>query len=130
VPDKDYGHRTLLEKLGVKAGHRVVMLGVTDASIMREIARAAPDTGTRVRADADVIVYQADSVPALVRLQKLQPKIKRDGMIWLITPKGKGGVAYADMLDAAKAADLVDVKISAWNATHTATKLVVPKALR
>ena len=97
---------------------------------MRQITAAAPDVSTRVRKETDVIFYQADSVPALERLSKLQPSIKRDGMIWLITPKGKGGIAYADMLYAAKAAGLVDVKISAWNATHTATKLVVPKAMR
>ena len=130
MAERDYGHRTLIEKLGLKPEHRIVLVGVTDEAIARQISAAAPDVSTRVRQIADVIIYQADSVRALAKLAQLQAKIKRDGMIWLITPKGQGGIPYADMLAAAKAARLVDVKISAWNATHTATKLVVPKALR
>ena len=113
MAERDYSHRTLIEKLGVKPEHRVALIGLTDGAIAHQIASAAPDASTRLRKHTDVIVYQADTVPALARLSKLQPSIKRDGMIWLITPKGKRGIAYNDMLDAAKAAGLVDVKISA-----------------
>jgi hypothetical protein len=128
--DKIRNPKSLLDKLGIKPEHKVAAIGITDITVLRNLAQRTPDLRMRMRKGADAILYQADSVRALARLKQLRPSIKRDGMIWLITPKGKGGVAYDDMLAAARAAGLVDVKISAYNETHTATKLVIPKALR
>jgi len=121
--------KSLVDKLGLKAGQRVTLLGVTDATIAAQIAARA-EVSSRPGKDVDAIVYQSESVAGLRKLAQLQPRIKRDGAIWLVTPKGKHGIKYAEMLAAAKIARLVDVKISAWNGTHTATKLVIPKALR
>ena len=53
-----------------------------------------------------------------------------DGGIWVVSPKGDPTIRDVDVMAAAKAAGLVDVKVARWSDTHTALKLVIPKALR
>ena len=53
------------------------------------------------------------------------------GAVTIVSRKGKAAtLRYADLLDAAKAAGLVDNKVAAFSATHTALRLVIPVALR
>lgn len=122
--------RSLIDKLGVKPDHRVVVLGVRDADFTAQLEARASDISTRLRKDADVIFVGAESLVALDRLVQLRDAIKRDGMIWTITPKGKGGIRDTDVMASGKAAGLVDVKVAAFSATHSATKFVIPKAQR
>jgi hypothetical protein len=122
--------KSLIDKLGVKPEHRVVVLNVDDAAFARQLAERAPDVSTRLRKDADVIFLGAESLAELSRLAKLRDSIKRDGMIWTITPKGKGGIKDTDVMAAGKQAGLVDVKVAAFSETHSAAKFVIPKAQR
>ena len=64
------------------------------------------------------------------RLPKVRDAIKRDGMIWTVTPKGKGGIKDTDVMGIGKAAGLVDVKVVSFSATHSANKFVIPKSAR
>lgn len=128
--DKIRNPKTLIDKLGVKAEHRVVVLGVDDAGFMAQLDALAPDVSTRVRRNADIVFYRSDTLGGLERLTKLRESIVPNGAIWVITPKGKGGIKDIDVMAAGKAAGLVDVKIAAFSATHTSTKFVIPKAQR
>ncbi len=128
--DKIRNPRSLIDKLGVKPEHRVVVLNVDDAEFARQLAERAPDVSTRLREESDVIFLGAESLEALARLAALREAIKRDGMIWAITPKGKGGIKDTDVMAAGEAAGLVDVKVAAFSATHSAAKFVIPKAQR
>jgi hypothetical protein len=128
--DKIRNPKSLIDKLGVKADHRVVVLNVDDAAFVAQLRQRAPDVSTRLRKDADVIMFGAASLPELARLEKLRDAIKRDGMIWTVTPKGKGGIKDTDVMAAGKRAGLVDVKVASFSATHSASKFVIPKAQR
>jgi len=128
--DKIRNPKTLIDKLGIKPGHRVVVLDVRDAGFMAQLTAHATDVSTRLRKDADVIIVGAESLSELQRLAKLRESIKRDGMIWTVTPKGKSGIKDTDVMAAGKAAGLVDVKVASFSATHTAAKFVIPKAQR
>ena len=121
---------TLIEKLGIKPGHRVLLVGPFDPDFKQSLTRAGADVASRKRADNDVIFLRADSDSDLGQLWTLQAHMKRDGAIWVIRPKGVKTVTEADVLNAAKAAGLVDVKVARFSDTHTAEKLVIPVARR
>lgn len=122
--------KRLIDKLGVKPGHRVVVLNVRDEVFLAQLRERAPDVSTRLRKDADVIFLGAETIDELERLAGLRDSIKRDGMIWTVTPKGKNGIKDTDVMAAGKRAGLVDVKVAAFSGTHSATKFVIPKAQR
>lgn len=122
--------KSLLDKLGVKPDHRVCILKVNDADFVADLKLRVPGVTVRLIRDADVIIYGAEATTALSKLLSLRYAIKPDGMIWIVTPKGKGGVPEADVMAAGKAVGLVDVKVAAFSPTHTATKFMIPKAMR
>jgi hypothetical protein len=128
--DKIANPKSLLDKLGIKPQQRVCALKIDDDAFHADLKQRVSTISTRVISDADVILYGAESIDALARLRDLRNKIKPNGMIWTVTPKGKGGVPEAAVMAAGKAAGLVDVKVAAFSATHTASKFVVPKEQR
>jgi hypothetical protein len=120
-----------VDKLGVKASHVVLLIGIEDAQFTRELAdrgaRVATKAALRLRSgQADVIFYGAESRAALDQLVPLQKHLKRDGAIWVIRPKGVAAITEADVMKAGKLAGLVDVKVARFSDTHTAEKFVIP----
>ena len=71
-----------------------------------------------------------ESRAALQKLPELARRIKRDGAVWTIRPKGSPLVSESDLMKAGRAAGLVDVKVVRFSETHTAEKFVVPKKMR
>jgi hypothetical protein len=43
VPERDYSHRTLIDKVGVKPGQRIAVLGVEDTEFLRDLAASVPE---------------------------------------------------------------------------------------
>jgi len=115
-----------IDKLGVKPGARVAVLGVADAQFLVELAARTDDVSERPRSDLDLLFLGADRRATLERLAALQGHLKPDGAIWVIRPKGSAAIAEKDVLAAGRAAGLVDVKVVAFSASHTAEKLVIP----
>lgn len=122
--------KSLLDKLGVKDGQRVVVLGVRDEYFLADLHARVDGVGSRMRSGADMVFVQADTLGALGRLAAIRKSIARDGAIWTITPRGKTGIKDTDVMAAGKAAGLVDVKVAAFSATHSALKFVIPRAQR
>jgi hypothetical protein len=123
---------SLLDKLGVKPGMRVAVLGVDDDAFLEQLAERTSDIARRTpKKDTDVIVLGANTVADLSRLEKLRGYLTPAGAIWVVHTKGKGAAFKdVDVFVAAKRAGLVDVKVAAFSPTHTAEKLVVPVKLR
>ncbi len=124
--------RALLDKLGVKPGMRIAVLGVQDADFLDQLTARNGATDKSIDArDLDIIFYEADRLDDLSRLAELRTAIKPAGAIWVVSPKGKGiEVRDVDVMAAARDAGLVDNKVASFSATHTALRLVIPKALR
>jgi hypothetical protein len=123
--------RGLMEKLGIKPGLRIAVIGVEDQDFLTQLAaRIGEDSGEVVQ-DADLIFYEADRLGDLARLEELRGAIKPAGALWVVSPKGKGiEVKDVDVMAAAQEAGLVDTKVVSFSTTHTALKLVIPRARR
>ncbi len=123
--------KPLIDKLGVRPGDLVSVLGVEDPAFRRALAARTDDVHDgRAAAGSDWIFLLAPTTAALKRLPALRKRIHQAGAIWVVAPKGKGGLGYQPVLAGAKAAGLVDVKVVGFSKTHTALKLVIPVALR
>lgn len=124
--------RTLIDKLGVKPGMRVAVIGVDDAAFRSELEGRTSDVSEgRPKAGTDVIVFGAESSTALARLERLRSSLKPNGAIWVVHRKGRdASLRDVDVFAAARRAGLVDNKVCAFSATHTAERLVIPVAER
>jgi hypothetical protein len=84
----------------------------------------------RVAGDNDAIFYGVTKEAQLARLETLKTKIRPNGAIWVIRPKGRPEISERAVMAAGKQAGLVDVKVVGFSATHTAEKFVIPVAKR
>ncbi len=121
----------LMDKLGVKPGYRVSVLGITDEPFRVQLRQRTADVSEgEPQAGSDAIFLLADSKEDLKRLGPLQAYVKKDGDIWIVAPKGVPHIKESDVLAAGREAGLVDVKVVSFSATYTAHKFVIPKARR
>ena len=122
----------LLDKLGIRPGMRVALIDIDDAETRRLIADRTTDlTEGTAEPETDVVLLGAETPAALASLETLAGRIRPNGAIWVVSRKGKAStLRYADLLDAAKGAGLVDNKVVAFSQTHTALRFVIPVALR
>lgn len=131
APERDYSHRLLIDKLGVKPGQRVAVLGVESAEFLKDLTERVPkySRGKRI-ADADLIFFSAEARGDLSRLESLGRTIRKNGAIWVVYPKGQTHIREIDVIQAGKDAGLTDNKVCSFSATHTALRLVIPVAKR
>src|SRR5687767_1589677 len=117
MPDKDYSHRDILDKLGLKPGHAVRAVGGGDkallARVREKVGRGLVRTGL-----ADVVLYwpktTGEITPTLIELKQ---NLVQNGGIWVFTAKrgqtSASGMAYlnqSDLIPLGLAAGLVDNK--------------------
>jgi hypothetical protein len=119
---------TLLDKLGITDGTRLAVLDVADEPFRAELAGRAVKVVKR--APAEVVVWSIDEVGDLARIPSLIPWFEPAGALWVVWPKGRREINENHIRAAALDAGLVDVKVARFSVTHSALKLVVPKAKR
>jgi len=130
-PERDYSHRLLIDKLGVKPGQKIAVLGVESAEFLTDLSARVPDysRGERV-ARADVIFFSAESLGDLGQLKSLAKTIQKAGAIWVVYPRGQKHIREIDVIAAGKSAGLTDNKVCSFSATHTALRFCIPVANR
>jgi hypothetical protein len=123
-----------LSKLGVKPASRVALVGdfAFDPTFEGELGLGTTaDAAATVRAPVDVLFYAPATPAALGRVAALSKRLDPAGAIWIVRPKGKDTPITEDATRrAGLAAGLVDVKVAAFSATHSALKFVIPKRAR
>jgi hypothetical protein len=122
----------LLEKLGVRPGMRVAIIGVDDDAIRPLVSELTTDlTDGWPEPETDIVLLAADSPEELAPLVDLAGRIRQNGAIWVISRKGKAAtIRDVQVIEAARSARLVDNKVVSFSPTHTALRLVIPRALR
>jgi hypothetical protein len=126
-----------LDKLGVRPGMRVAIVGDLDAdaeadTFRRELSDRTSDvTEGDPLPDTDVIFLLADSTPELAALATLRTRIRPNGAIWVVSRKGKASTLRdVEVMAAGREHDLIDNKVVAFSLARTALRLVIPVALR
>jgi len=113
-----------MDKIGVKAGMRVAVMGVSDATLSAELAEKGALPVAEL-ANLDLLFYAADTAAALARIEGLVPLLSERGALWVVSRKGKAAtVKDVDVMAAAKAHGLVDNKVVAFSPTHTSLRFV------
>ena len=122
----------LLDKLGLRPGMRVALIDIDDPEIRPSIADRTSDvTEGWPEPETDIVLLGADSREALAPLEAVATRIRPNGAIWVVSRKGKAATLRdTEVIDAARAAGLVDNKVASFSPTHTALRLVIPVALR
>jgi hypothetical protein len=135
MPEKKYD-TPLVKKLGIKPGHRLLLLNEPDG--FRELLiELPPDVETELAGDepADVIVYFVTNAAEVKRqFATLKKRLIRGGGLWIAWPKKTSGVATDVTFEVVQPAGLktglVDNKICAIDSTWTALRFVFRKDAR
>jgi len=123
--------KPVIDKLGVKPGLSVALIGVDDPAFVRQVkGRSAAVTIGRVPKGTHLVFFGPATVSALGRLATFEKAIARDGGVWVVWPKGRKELTEDHVRAAGRKVGLVDVKVVAFSATHSALKLVIPLAHR
>ncbi|MBV8637984.1 MAG: hypothetical protein JO322_07835 [Candidatus Eremiobacteraeota bacterium] len=130
--ERDYSHRSLIDKLGVKREHRICLRGALSRTFVDALsAEVEHRPATNARGRYDLIFLQVDAPEDLRTIATLAAHLEPAGALWIVHPKGKGASpSDGEVRAAGLNAGLVDNKISAYTDTHTVTRYVIPKARR
>lgn len=125
--DKITNPPTLMDKLGLKAGQKVAVLGFDDVFAKDVEVVTGVKPSRRLGRGFDVVFLAANDRKALDRFSALRNAIVPDGAVWTVRLKGSKRISENDVLSAGRAAGLYDVKVVRFSDTHTAEKFVIPK---
>ena len=129
--DRDFSHRSLIDKLGVKPGHRVSVLGARDEGFLDQLRAAGADVAVaRRRRQSDMLFLAVQSARDLAKVGGLEPWMAGNGVAWVVYPKGRKDLRESDVIREGVAAGLVDNKVVRFSDTHTALRFVIPLARR
>jgi DUF3052 family protein len=135
VAEKDYSHRDITDKLGLKPGFAVRAVGKGDkvllARVREKIGRRIVSHGT----PADVILYWPKTVEEITpTLAELRGAIVPNGGIWVITAKkgcqSASGMEYlnqTDLIPLGLAAGVVDNKTCSVSEGESGMRFVIRK---
>jgi hypothetical protein len=123
--------KPLLDKLGVKLGDRIAVLGLDDPAFLGELRTRTDDVSRdRPKMGSALIFVLIEHRDGLDRVAPLRRYLRPDGAIWVIRPKGTLDIKDMDVIEAGKRARLVDNKIASFSESLSAMRLVIPVALR
>ena len=120
--------KTRSEKLGLKPGVNVSLIGSFDQEFLNELraTKAILQKG-KINAACDLVFLSADSTKHLApAVSKAAKSIKGSTALWIVYPKGKKEITENDVLSTGRKSGLKDVKVVGFSPTHTALKFVLP----
>jgi len=131
-PERDYNHRSTVQKLGVAAEQRVEMAGDVGADLRRDV-KSALGRGLVRSGQLDVAVVLVESLEeAETVFGHYRPRLLDTGYLWIITRK-RGHEGYLDQMTLVphgKRHGLIDNKTCSIDDERSGIRFVVPRALR
>lgn len=123
--------KALIDKLDVKPGAAVWLLGTHDATLVDQLAaRTANVSSTRSAKNQDVVFVEVGRAKDFPRLARALDAMTESGAMWVVHPKGPNGVADTAIYARAKELGLTATKVARVSDTLAAEKLVRPRASR
>jgi hypothetical protein len=119
--------RSVVEKLGVKAGEPVAVFGKLDGEFLKKLKeqKSAVAPG-KILDGVGWIFFAVQTRDGLGEVKKIAGKMKGSAALWVVYPKGQKSITEMDVIGAGREAGLKDVKVVGFSATHTALKFVIP----
>jgi hypothetical protein len=130
--ERDYTHRTTVEKLGVQPDQRIEVNGDVGAGLRRDVKEVL-GRGLVKSGELDgAIVLVASEEEALEALSRYRSRLRDTGYLWVITRK-RGHDGYLNQMSLvphAKRLGLIDNKTCSIDEERSGIRFVVPRALR
>lgn len=130
--EKDYSHRTTVQKLGVRPGERIEVQGDVGPGLRKDV-KDVSGRGLVKTGELDGAIVAIDSIEAAETVfATYRPRIKDTGWLWLITRK-RGHENYLNqmlLVPFGKAHGLIDNKTCSIDDSRSGIRFVVPRAMR
>jgi Protein of unknown function (DUF3052) len=130
--ERDYSHRTPVQKLGVRRDDRVEIAGDVGPGLRRDVKEAIGRGLVRSgELDGAIVLVESldDAKEALVRYRS---RLRDTGYLWVITRK-RGHDGYLNQMTLvphAKRLGLIDNKTCSIDEMRSGIRFVVPRSLR
>jgi hypothetical protein len=132
MTERDYSHRSTVQKLGVKEGERIEVVGDVGPGL-RDGVKSAIGRGLVRAGELDGAIVLVENLDeAKEALVRYRTRIKESGYLWVITRK-RGHDRYLDQMQivpVAKRIGMIDNKTCSIDDERSGIRFVVPRALR
>lgn len=130
--ERDYSHRTAVQKLGIKPEQRVEITGDVGSSLRRDVKQAVGRGLVRSgELDGAIVLVESEDEAKEV-LMRYRARLRDTGYLWVITRK-RGHESYLNQMTLvphAKRLGLIDNKTCSIDEGRSGIRFVVPRALR
>jgi Protein of unknown function (DUF3052) len=130
--ERDYSHRTVIEKLGVQPAQRVEVTGDVGAGLRRDVKQAIGRGLVRSGELDGAIVLVESEDEGKEALLRYRARLRDTGYLWVITRK-RGHESYLNQMTLvphARKLGLIDNKTCSIDEARSGIRFVVPRALR
>ncbi|MEA2348052.1 MAG: hypothetical protein QOG62_1839 [Thermoleophilaceae bacterium] len=130
--ERDYSHRTVVQKLGVKPDERVEVAGDVGPTLRTDLKEAI-GRGLVKAGELDgavVVIESLDDAPEAIL--RYRARLRDTGYLWVVTRK-RGHERYVDqmkLVPIAKKLSLIDNKTCSIDDGRSGIRFVIPRALR
>jgi hypothetical protein len=119
--------KSVMEKLGVKAGEPVVVFGKLGGEFLKRLKEQKSAVALEKIVDGvGWIFFAVETRERLGEVKKIAGKMKGSAALWVVYPKGQKSITEMNVIGAGRKAGLKDVKVVGFSPTHTALKFVIP----
>ena len=130
--ERDYSHRTAVQKLGIKPEQRVEVTGDVGSGLRRDVKQAVGRGLVKSgELDGAIILVESED-EAKEALVRYRARLRDTGYLWVITRK-RGHESYLNqmaLVPHAKRLGLIDNKTCSIDENRSGIRFVVPRALR
>ena len=130
--ERDYSHRTAVQKLGIKPEQRVEVTGDVGSGLRRDVKQAVGRGLVRSGELDGAIVLVESEEAAKEALVHYRARLRDTGYLWVITRK-RGHDSYLNqmaLVPHAKRLGLIDNKTCSIDDSRSGIRFVVPRARR
>jgi hypothetical protein len=128
--EKIVNPKSRMDKLGVKPGDGVSILGALPADFLAELRQVGAVVAPRLVKNLPWIFLAAETCKELAQVKQIGDSLRGVAALWVVYPKGQKSVTENDVRAAGLRAGLTDIKVTSFSRTHTALKFVIPKSQR